>query len=227
MTRRAAFREEAWPDDPAFADLALEWSHSAATQMLEWVWRGFDQLRDEQLARVDLTEPLEQLERDLTQLHSEEIQHVWAQDTGGISAISPGHEIPEFDSRYSAKAQPPAYDLGFVLRDNRRCIWPVEAKVVRNAGNLHAYIGDVRDKFIGGIAAPFVGEAAMIAYLLAGSAREVFTGLERHLSQPLNHPAAFGERDHRTSFHTRGRSAFGRDLPDLLLHHLIMKCSSH
>ena len=224
MTRRAAFREQAWPEDPVFKELALNWSHSAATQMLDWVWRAFDTLRAEHVGRVDVTKPLEQLERDLTDLHFGEIQQAWAQDTGGASAFYPDHEIPEFESRHSAKAQPPAYDLGFVLRDNPRYIWPIEAKVVRKASILKAYLADVRDKFLAGIAAPFTGEAGMIGYLLAGVSTEVFTGLELELSQPLCHPSAFAARDHRTSYHTRGRSPFGRDLPDLLLHHLVMTC---
>jgi hypothetical protein len=134
--------------------------------MLDWVWRAFDRLRTEHIGRVDMTKPLEQLERDLTDLHFGEIQQIWAQDTGGTSAFYPDHEIPEFESRHSAKAQPPAYDLGFVLRDNPRCIWPIEAKVVRKASILGAYLADVRDKFMAGIAAPFVGEAGMIGYLL-------------------------------------------------------------
>ena len=94
MTRRAAFREQAWPEDPVFAALALDWSHSAATQMLDWVWRAFDRLRTEHIGRVDMTKPLEQLERDLTDLHFGEIQQIWAQDTGGTSAFYPDHEIP-------------------------------------------------------------------------------------------------------------------------------------
>jgi hypothetical protein len=95
---------------------------------------------------------------------------------------------------------------------------------VRKPSVLGNYLIDVRDKFIMGIGAPFVGQAGMIGYLLAGTASEVFSCLEPKLSQPLNHPSAFATRDHKTSFHTRGRSPFGRDLPDLLLHHLIMTC---
>jgi hypothetical protein len=64
----------------------------------------------------------------------------------------------------------------------------------------------------------------MIGYLLAGAATEVFTGLASELSQPLSHPSIFAARDHRTSHHTRARSPFGRDLPALLLHHLVMTC---
>lgn len=225
MTRRAAFREQAWPEDPAFKQLALEWTEAVSERILDWVWRAFDALRTGPMARVDLTEPLEQLERDLTDLHFIEIQCLWARETCGYFAFSPGHEIPELESRYSAQAHPPAYDLGFVLYENPRIIWPIEAKVVQQPSVLRDYLTDVRNKFIAGIAAPFVDQAAMIGYLLAGTAREVFTGLETELSQTLNHPSVFASRPHRTSFHTRGRSPFGRDLPDLLLHHLVMTCS--
>lgn len=224
MTRRAAFRELAWPDDPAFTALAVEWSHAASSQILDWVWRAFDQLRAQHLTRVDLTKPLEQLERDLTQLHFEEIQQVWAQDTGGFSAVLPGHEIPEFESRSSASALPPAYDLGFVFCENRRCIWPIEAKVVRSAAALSEYLKDVRGKFAAGIAAPFVTQAGMIAYLLTGIALDVFSDLERQLAQSLKPVPAFASRQHRTSMHAGRRSPSGRVLPDLLLHHLVMRC---
>jgi len=178
MTRRAAFREQAWPDDQVFAELALDWSHSASTQILDWLWRAFEALRAGPVARVDFTKPLDQLERDFTDLHFKEIQRLWAGETGGATTFYPDHEIPEFESRQPAPAQPPAYDLGFVLYANPRIIWPIEAKVVRKPSALTAYLADVRDKFVAGIAAPFVGQAAMIGYLLAGEAAELFAGLE-------------------------------------------------
>lgn len=224
MTRRTAFREQAWPEDPDFRELALRWAETVSERVLDWVWRAFDALHDGPMARVDLTEPLEQLERDLTHLHAIEIQRLWARDTEGFSTLSPGHEIPEFESRHSARAKPPAHDLGFVYSHNPRIGWPIEAEVVRKPSALTDYLADVHDKFVAGVAAPFVGEAAMIGYLLAGTAREVFAGLESELSQTLNRPPAFVSRDHRTSFHRRGKSPFGRDLPDLLLHHLLMAC---
>ncbi len=224
MTRRAAFREQAWPEDPAFEELALEWAEAASQQILDWVWRGFDALRAGPMTRVDLTKRPEQLERDLTQLHFREIQLLWAGETDGLSAFSPDREIWEFESRHSAQAEPPAYDLGFVLYKNPRIIWPIEAKVVPEPSALTAYLADVHDRFVVGIAAPFVNQAGMIGYLLGGTPHEMFAALESQLSQLLEHPSAFASRDHRTSFHTRGKSPFGRDLPDLLLHHLVMTC---
>jgi len=224
MTRHVAFREQAWPEDPAFKELALEWGETVSERILDWVWRAFDALRAGPIARVDLTEPMEQLERDLTNLHFIQIQILWARETDGFPALSPVPEMSEFESRYSASAKPPAHDLGFVNFENPRIVWPIEAKVVEKPSILGRYLTDVRDKFVAGIAAPFVGQAGMIGYLLSGRAGEVFAGLEPELSQPLKHPAAFATRDHRTSLHTRGKSPFGRDLPDLLLHHLIMTC---
>jgi hypothetical protein len=224
MTRRAAFREQAWPGDAAFKKLALEWAEAVSQRILDWVWRGFDALLAGPMARVDLTQPLEQLERDLTNLHFIEIQLLWRTETDGFSSLTPGHEIPEFESRHSARAKPPAYDLGFVYSENPRVIWPIEAKIVQKPSALRDYLTEIRNKFIAGKAAPFVGQAGMIGYLLAGTAHEVFTALESKLSQTLKQPSAFASRDHRTSFHIRGRSPFGRDLPDLLLHHLVMTC---
>lgn len=225
MTRRAAFREQAWPEDQDFRVLALEWAESAAERILDWVWRAFDSLRTGSMTAVDLTKPLEQLERDLTDLHFHEIQKLWARETCGFSAFSPDHEIPELESRRSPQAMPPAYDLGFVYSANPRIIWPIEAKVIQEPSTLRLYLADLRNKFVAGIAAPFVGQAGMIGYLLSGAARAVFSNLGSELLQTLKHPSAFGPRDHRTSFHARAKSPFGRDLPDLLLHHLVMPCS--
>jgi hypothetical protein len=225
MTRRAAFREQAWPEEPVFKELALKWGESVSERVLDWVWRAFDALVAGPIAKVDLSEPLEQLERDLTNVHFLEIQTLWAKETGGYPALRPCPEIPEFESRHSASAKPPAYDLGFIHSENPRIIWPIEAKIVQKASALGRYLTDVRDKFIAGIAAPFVGQGGMIGYLLGGKPRKVFDGLEVELGQSLKHPSAFASREHRTSFHTRGRSPVGRDLPDLLLHHLIMTCS--
>ena len=95
---------------------------------------------------------------------------------------------------------------------------------MRTPSAISEYLKDVRSKFIAGIAAPFVGQAAMIGYLLTGTAQEMFANLETALSQRLSHPQAFAARDHRTSFHERGTSPFHRELPDLLLHHLVMTC---
>ena len=185
MNRRPTFSEFAWPDDPADADLPIQWAGSVATQVLDWTWRAFDAFQANHLVRVDLTQPLEQLERDLTRNHFVEIQVLFASETDGYAALVPHHEFPEMESRTSASAKPPAYDLAFVSTANQRWAWPLEAKVVPSPDRLGEYLKDVNDKFVGGVAAPLVGEGAMIAYLLTNETTTVFENLANRLNQPL------------------------------------------
>lgn len=219
MTRRPTFSELAWPDDPADADLPRNWARSVSVQVLDWTWRGFDELQRSHLSRVDLTQPLEQLERDLTRHHFIEIQAIYQAETEGFSALIPVHEWPEMETRSSAPAKPPAYDLGYVHHGNRRWAWPIEAKVLSTPGNLYQYLADVKGKFECGVAAPLVGDGGMIAYLLSGSADTVFKNLAERFYCDLVVVPEFASRPHRASNHPRTSA------PDLRLHHMVMKCS--
>src|SRR5438132_1118940 len=82
--------------------------------------------------------------------------------------------MPELLSRSSARAKPPAYDLSFSHVEHDLWQWPIEAKVVLTPKALGEYLRDVQDKFIAGIAAPMIGEGAMIGYLLSGDDNEFF-----------------------------------------------------
>ncbi|MCY2966141.1 MAG: hypothetical protein NT069_21345 [Planctomycetota bacterium] len=208
-----------WPTTPDESRLASDWSRSATVQALDWTWRAFDAMLDSILKEVNLENPLEQLERDLTQSHFSEIQTIWAKETGGFSSVRPHHEWPEMESRITANAKPPAYDLAFVCDENRRWAWPIEAKVVKSPGRISEYLGDVRNKFLTGIAAPLSGDGAMIAYLLAGEAVTLFENVSRELSCLLQTADGFAQRAHRTSDHDRTPA------PRLRLHHLAMECS--
>jgi len=216
---RPTFSELAWPMDADSRRQAKEWAGEVATQVLDWTWRAFDCLRANVLSGIDLNQPLEQLERDLTSNHFTEIQTLWAYETGGYSAFYPHHEWPEMETRSPAPAKPPAYDIAFVWNDNRRVAWPIEAKVVPTAGTLSQYLADTA-KFIGGIAAPFVGEGAQIAYLLDGEIPEFFSKLSAGISVTLKEVTAFAARAHRVSSHTRASA------PDLCLHHMAMFCGA-
>jgi hypothetical protein len=218
MTRRPAFSELAWPDDPADADLPLQWAHGVATQVLDWTWRAFDALRIKHLARVDLAQPLEQLERDLMRHHFVEIQVLFASETDGYAALVPHHEFPEMESLSSPSAKPPAYDLAFVSTANQRWAWPFEAKVVPTPDRIAEYLKDVNEKFVRGIAAPLVGEGGMIAYLLTNETTAIFENLASRLDQVLEVIPEFRDRPHRASRHAR------KAAPALRLHHLVMEC---
>ncbi len=218
MARRPTFSELAWPDGPDDAELPVQWARGVATQILAWTWRAFDTFRSEQLSRIDLTQPLEQLERDLVRHHFVEIQLVFAAETDGYASFVPHHEWPELESRSSAQAKPPAYDLAFVSVTNERWAWPLEAKVVPSPNALAEYLKDVNDKFVAGIASPLIGEGGMLGYLLCSDGAAVFRNLEERLGQTLKQVPDLEQRFHRTSHHPRAKA------PELRLHHMLMVC---
>jgi len=199
---------------------AVEWAEGITTQVLAWTWRAFDLVGTSVLSRVNMTQPPEQLERDLSRNHFAEIQGVWARETEGESSIEPQAEYPELETRAPAPAKPPAYDIAFVWRSNRRIAFPIEAKVVKTPSALADYLGDT-DKFVSGIAAPLVGEGAQIAYLLKGDSAVFFTNLKSRLRRRLEPVSDFLHRPHRVSRHKRTRS------PLLSLHHLVMNLNAH
>jgi hypothetical protein len=217
MSRRPTFSEQRWPIDNESLTQASRWAEAITTQVLDWTWRAFDQLRSVHLSHVNLLAPLEQLERDLTSKHFIEIQRLSSEETGGFCSVVPHHEFPEMHTRPNAPGKPPSYDLAFVCYENQRIAWPIEAKVLKTANTLAPYLDDVR-KFTDGTAAPLVGEGGLIAYLLAGAAADLFEALSVELAQPLQPLLAFLERPHLTSHHDRDVA------PDLRLHHMVMHC---
>jgi hypothetical protein len=189
-------------------------------QVLDWTWRSFDELKASHLSKVDVTQPLEQLERNLAALHFNELNLLWAKETGGYSSIRPIPEWPELQTRPAAPGRPPAYDFAFVFNENQRIAWPIEAKVVPTSNTLAAYLSDVA-KFVTGAAAPLTGEGGVIAYLLQGPELDFLAALGKKLSEPLATPtaAALLCRAHRISQHEISGA------PQLRLHHLVMLCT--
>ncbi len=220
MTRRPTFSELVWPSDPGGGNLPSEWASSQCFMILDWTWRAFDALMAKHAPAVDFSQPLEQLERDLVRCHFVEIQLLFASETDGYATVVPQHEWPELESRKSAAAKPPAYDLAFISTANRRWAWPIEAKVLPTSATLAEYLKDVNDKFVAGVASPLHGEGAMIAYLLQKDSTEVFfQNLAAKLEQSLQRASGFAERPHRVTEHVRTSN------PNLRLHHLAMACA--
>lgn len=219
MTHRPTFSEQRWPTDAHSVAQAHQWAGDVAAQVLDWAWRSFDRLKASHLSKVDVTQPLEQLERNLTALHFAELNMLWAQETGGYSSITPIPEWSELETRPNAPGKPPAYDFAFVYNENQRIAWPIEAKVVPTPNTLAAYMSDVV-KFVSGVAAPLTGEGGVIAYLLHGPEIDFLAVLEKKLGGPLT-TATAGVlicRAHRISQHKRSGA------PQLRLHHLAMLC---
>lgn len=222
MSRRKSLGEILWPDDRVSRRLAVEWAESIVEQALELVWRGFDQVAAKELKdHPDLVagDP-EQLEREMTQWHSLELTKVWAQTTNGYASFTPIHEPHELETRKGGEAMPPSNDIGFIHCDNKRWKLPVEAKLLPSGKALSEYVKDVTVKYVGGIAAPLVGECGMVGYLLRGTSEEVFDGLSTALGQKLLAVDYFVERAHRTTMHAR------RTAPRLRVHHMVMSCTA-
>jgi hypothetical protein len=220
MIRRSTFSAQRWPMDEQSLEQARSWAREISTHVLDLTWRAFDKLQAENLRRVDLQQPLEQLERDLTSNHFMQINELWKQEDDGFSSICPHHEFPEHETRPGGKGRPPAYDLAFVYTENRRIAWPIEAKVLSSPRNLSLYLTDV-DKFVTGKAAPFTGEGGIIAYMLSGQEAELFAEVQQRLGLNLLLPSAslLTHRAHRISHHARATT-------NLQLHHMAMPCGA-
>lgn len=219
MTRRPTFSELVWPSDPDVRELASVWASENCVRVLGWTWRAFDALMAKHAPAVDFSQPMEQLERDLVRCHFVEIQLLFASETDGYATVVPQHEWPELESRKSAAAKPPAYDLAFISTANQRWAWPIEAKVLPTPATLAEYLKDVSDKYVAGVASPLLGDGAMIAYLLQkDSAQAFFQNLAAKLQQSLQLVPEFAERTHRMTDHVRTSN------PNLRLHHLAMVC---
>ncbi len=218
MTRRRTFSDIAFAADTDNAELPVEWARGVATQVLGWTWQAFDQLRESHFQGVDFSQPLSQLERDLARHHFIDIQRVFHAETDGFCSFVPTSEWPEMETLSSDQAKPPAYDFAFVHIEHRRWAWPIEAKVLPTPGTMSEYVNEIHTKFVGGVAAPLVGEAGMIAYLLSGSVDTFFVNLEDRLEIALELVAEFPNRRHRTSKHSRPTA------PTLRLHHMVMAC---
>ena len=66
MRRRFTLSEKIWPDTVEFVSFLEQVAGESSVALLRLVWRGFDSLSND-LQDLDLSEPLDDLERDLTQ----------------------------------------------------------------------------------------------------------------------------------------------------------------
>jgi hypothetical protein len=187
--------------------------------MLTAVWCGYDTLAAEVLAQIDITEADEELERTITQLLEPHIRR----HLSGVEPYYIQHSPYEFATRLPAPAQPPQYDIAFVLYRNPRVMWPLEAKLLRSDGAVAAYVWDVQNEFLTGRYAPYASSGAMLGYLLHGSPERAFDHIEKAIACRLGSYATFSTYRHRISDHFRNltRADFVSGL--FQCHHLIME----
>jgi hypothetical protein len=223
--RAPSLHEALFPVDlPEFAAIAELWPEQVVNEMLGLVWDAFDQMKAQHFKGFDFTQPLEQLERSLADLHMDEITLLWKQRRDGFGAFIPKQEAYEFRNRKSAGAMPPSIDICFVLIASRAVRWNVETKVLEEPSDVTRYLSDLTEKYLSGKGAALSDTAALVGYLRRGLAHDVFPHLQRRLSQPLKPYAKFAERPHRITHHKRAIADF--DETPFTCHHLILGLSS-
>ena len=206
-------------EKPEFADLAREWPPTLTTRALKFVWLGYDLLQKDLLRPIDCRKVNKQIEKSLSQPLQLRINRVMT----GDEPFDVQHEVPEFEMSYSDQAQPPSYDIAFILRANERIILPLEAKILRTEKAVSKYVNEINLNFLTCRYAPFSSEAGMLGYLLKGNSRQAFDNIsQRTPCQLCDHPD-FLEREHKTSGHRR-TVPVGKPFPcDFLCHHLILE----
>ncbi|OHB28288.1 MAG: hypothetical protein A2X79_05730 [Desulfuromonadaceae bacterium GWB2_53_15] len=199
MHRRLTIGEARWPETPDFSAVAAHWNKNSSTVMLGFVWKGYDLLGSGVLSKVDVALVDEQLERNITQFLTPKVRDCMT----GYEPFQVEQGVYEFETRVSASAQPPLYDLAFVLKSNPRIMWPMEAKVLRSDGDVGRYVNEITDNFLTCRYAPFSGEGSMLGYLLAGEPAKVFEKIAIKIPCNLEDHPHFTSRNHKTSDHVR------------------------
>jgi hypothetical protein len=200
IKRGTTISELRWPKEKSeFTEITQEWSPDLITQALKFVWLGCDLLENEVLNLVNCKQADKQIEKNISSLLQIRINRAMS----GDEPFDVQHEVPEFETSYSDQAQPPSYDIAFLLRSNERIIFPLEAKVLHTENKLSPYIKEIKSNFLTCRYAPLSSEGGMLGYLLKGDCAKAFSNIEKAISCQLNHHPAFQEREHKTSDHRR------------------------
>jgi hypothetical protein len=214
---RSTPTEARFPNISEFAALAQSWAADANQRLLGYVWAGYDLLRAEVLQQIDCRKDDRDLERCITQLLEPRIRKVMPAD----APFYIQHGPYEDETAVSAQAQPPQYDLAFVLFHNPRVMWPLEAKILRTPGAVAPYVKEVGSNFLTCRYSPFSSEAAMLGYLVAGSPKVALTRIQISLGTKLKRHPPFTNRQHATSDHSRSVPASKTYPREFRCHHMI------
>lgn len=199
--------------DPEFIALAQAWASPLELLFIDLVWQAYDIM----CAAPPLVDGRD-LERSITQLLEPRIRD-------GMTGYEPfyiQHSPFEHETMKAPPAQPPAYDLAFVLRADERIMWPLEAKVLATSGAVAGYVQDVQTQFITCRYAPFSASGAMLGYLLTGTSQGAFEAIAAKLGCSLGPVPEHAARPLRRSRHERTVPA-GKSYPDSFeCYHLIL-----
>lgn len=159
------------------------------------------------------------LERSITQLLAPRIDRAMS----GDEPFYVQHGPFERETMQPPPAQPPEYDIAFVLRKEERIMWPMEAKVLETSGTVSEYIKAIREQFLTCRYAPFTGEGSMLGYLLSGTTDETFENIAKKTPCEMKDHPAFSSFPQKLSQHNRN-VPMGKTYPSTFCcHHLILK----
>jgi len=197
-----------------FTQLAEAWCRNQSDILLDFIWQAYDQVKKDS-PFVDCRD----LERSITQLLEPRIHRAMT----GDEPFYVQHGPFERETMKAVPAQPPEYDIAFVLCADERIMWPMEAKVLETAGTVSEYVDDVREQFLKCRYAPFSSEGAMLGYLLTGTPVDAFHNISMKAPCKLEEHPAFPSRPQKLSHHVRPVPA-GKPYPSTFhCHHLIFE----
>lgn len=214
MLDRQIFQNEEHRPHQDFTQLAEAWCHNQSEILLNFIWQGYDLLKHES--------PLincKDLERSITQLLESRIRRVMT----GDEPFYVQHGPYERETMQAPPAQPPQYDIAFVLLADEQIMWPMEAKVLETAGTVAEYIEDVKDEFLTCRYAPFSSEGAMLGFLLSGTPDDAFNNISAKTPCKLEDHPGFPARPQKCSHHIRTVPSVKSYPATFRCHHLIFE----
>lgn len=218
MERKLSIGELRWPISQEFVSVAKRWKEDASAILLGFIWKGYDSLSNAILLKIDCTQAEDQIERSVTQYLTPKIRD----NMTGYEPFDVEQGVNEFETREPSPAQPPVYDIAFVLRQNERVMWPLEAKVLKSDGSVGEYVKEITRNFLTCRYAPFSSEGAMLGYLLSGKPSNAFANIAKKTPCTLRKSSAFSKRNHMISDHVRSIRR-GKPYPaNFVCHHLIL-----
>lgn len=199
--------------DPNFVALARSWLHNPAEALIGLLWTAH--------ARMRADDPLvdrRDLERSITQLLEPRIRSAMT----GYEPFYVQHGPFERETMMAPPAQPPEYDIAFVLRADERVMWPIEAKILETPRAVASYVRDINEQFLTCRYAPFSGSGAMLGYLLSGDASDVFVMVAKALACALDPVPGHPGKNNRVSQHARTVPSGKRYPASFACYHVIL-----
>jgi hypothetical protein len=197
-----------------FVLLAGAWCRDQSTILLGFVWQAYDQIRSDN-PYIDERD----LERSITQVLEPRIHRAMS----GDEPFFIQHGPYERETMKSPPAQPPQYDLAFVLNADERIMWPMEAKVLETVVAVSRYVSDIQEQYLTCRYAPFSSEGAMLGYLLSGAPTAAFRNIAEKVPCELEDHPSFLSRPQKVSNHARSVPT-GKVYPlTFRCHHLMLE----